>query len=86
MNISPWFAIKDHGWQADALCRNADPELFFHPDWERGSARRLRQQRAREVCASCPVILRCRLFAIDGKEPYGTWGGLSEEDRRRRMR
>jgi len=33
------------------------------------------------VCASCPVIAQCRAHALAVQEPYGIWGGLSEDDR-----
>lgn len=70
-------------WRADALCRTVDPELFFHPEGERGGARRVRQQRAKQVCAACPVVEACRRFALNSRQLHGIWGGLGEEDRRR---
>ena len=36
---------------------------------------------AKAVCASCPVIQACRKQALELHEPYGIWGGLSEDDR-----
>lgn len=68
-------------WQELGLCRNADPLLFFHPQNERGSSRVRRDQSAKRVCASCPVRLECADYAIRAREPYGVWGGLSEDDR-----
>nr|WP_079767805.1 WhiB family transcriptional regulator [Mycobacteroides abscessus] len=70
-------------WRAEALCRAVDPELFFHPEGERGVARRVRQQRARRVCAACPVMETCRQFAINSRQLHGIWGGLSETERGR---
>lgn len=68
-------------WQELGQCRTADPLLFFHPQNERGSSRIRRDQSAKRVCASCPVRLECADYAIRAREPYGVWGGLSEEDR-----
>ena len=68
-------------WQEFALCRSVDPLLFFHPQNERGSSRSRRDQSAKRVCASCPVRLECADYAIRAREPYGVWGGLSEDDR-----
>lgn len=68
-------------WQFNGACRTADPLLFFHPDGERGGARRRREQRAKQVCASCPVINECREYALNTAEAYGVWGGLTEEER-----
>jgi WhiB family redox-sensing transcriptional regulator len=55
--------------------------FFFHPWGERGPSRDQRVVRAKEVCASCPVIDACRQHALEVQEQYGVWGGLSEEER-----
>lgn len=69
-------------WQLDGACRGEDAELFYHPDGERGRARLRREQRAKEICQSCPVIEPCRRHALECAEPYGIWGGLTENERR----
>jgi WhiB family redox-sensing transcriptional regulator len=68
-------------WQYQGSCRGMDPEMFFHPDGERGPRRRNRENAAKAVCASCPVLQKCREQALAVAEPYGIWGGLSEDDR-----
>ncbi len=68
-------------WQRHAACRGMDSAFFFHPEGERGSARALRERRAKAVCGRCPVIESCRRHAIAAGEPYGIWGGLSESER-----
>lgn len=68
-------------WQYQGACRDAEPSIFFHPEGERGSARRRRDDAAKSVCARCPVIRECREHALRVREPYGVWGGLSEDDR-----
>ena len=68
-------------WQYEGSCREADPELFFHPEGERGSARRRRAEAAKKFCAKCPVMELCRDRSIDAREPFGVWGGLSEDER-----
>ena len=68
-------------WQELGRCRTADPLLFFHPQNERGASRARRDQSAKRVCASCPVRLECADYAIRSREPFGVWGGLSEDDR-----
>lgn len=70
-------------WQDHASCREADPLLFFHPQNERGSSRIRRDRAAKMVCAACPVRMECADYAVRAREPYGVWGGLSEEDRER---
>ena len=68
-------------WQYEGACRDKEPEMFFHPDGERGPRRRNRENVAKAICASCPVIQACRDHALAVQEPYGIWGGLSEDDR-----
>ncbi len=68
-------------WQLQGACREHDTDLFFHPEGERGSARRRRDETAKAVCAACPVLAQCRSHALAVKEPYGVWGGLSEDER-----
>ena len=54
---------------------------FFHPDAERGSSKQRRDAKAKAVCACCPVIAQCRAHALQVQEPYGVWGGLTEDER-----
>ena len=68
-------------WQLVSACREADPDLFFHPEGERGPSRSSREAAAKQVCAACPVLRQCRAHALAVREPYGVWGGLSEDDR-----
>jgi len=68
-------------WQLLGTCRGADPDTFFHPDNERGPRRRNREAAAKAICARCPVIEECARHALAVREPYGVWGGLSEDDR-----
>lgn len=68
-------------WQYEGSCRDIDDTLFFHPEGERGAARRRRADAAKAICAECPVLMQCREQALAIREPYGVWGGLSEEDR-----
>ena len=68
-------------WQYQGACRELPTEMFFHPDGERGPRRANRETTAKIICASCPVIAACRQHALAVQEPYGIWGGLSEDDR-----
>lgn len=68
-------------WQFDGACRDEEPSMFFHPEGERGVARRKRAEAAKAVCRLCPVLAECRDHALRVREPYGVWGGLTEEER-----
>lgn len=68
-------------WQLRGLCRGKDSSLFFHPEGERGAARAAREQSAKEICLNCPVQKQCCEHALRVREPYGVWGGMTEEER-----
>lgn len=68
-------------WQEHAACQGVDQRLFFHPQNERGNLRRQRDRAAKSICARCPVRIECADYAVRAHEPYGVWGGLTEEDR-----
>jgi WhiB family redox-sensing transcriptional regulator len=68
-------------WQLRGLCRRVSPDVFFHPEGERGPARRDRDAAAKAVCATCPVLGPCRAHALQVREPYGVWGGMTEDER-----
>lgn len=61
-------------WLADALCAQTDPEAF-HPA-PGGSA-----ERAKTVCAACPVRAACLAHALTHNE-RGIWGGTTDNERR----
>lgn len=73
-------------WQYQGACRNLDTEQFFHPEGERGGTRRRRDDAAKAICTQCPVITQCREYALAVQEPYGVWGGLTQEERRELIR
>jgi WhiB family redox-sensing transcriptional regulator len=63
------------GWRHRAACRGAELEVFF-PD--RGQS----ADRARQICASCPVREPCLDYALRHGIVHGIWGGLTGRDRR----
>jgi len=68
-------------WQLHAACRGEDSDLFFHPEGERGPSRLSRELAAKSVCSGCPVMVQCASHALTVREPYGVWGGMSEDER-----
>ena len=64
-------------WQLKGLCRHHDPKLWTPnpPEVEAKS------MEAKKICRQCPVLAECREWALDHRETYGVWGGLSEGDR-----
>jgi WhiB family transcriptional regulator, redox-sensing transcriptional regulator len=76
---SPIF--ESYEWQWEGACMGVDSSVFFAPEAERGAKRHRREERAKALCATCPVIKRCREHALQAQEPYGVWGGLTELER-----
>jgi WhiB family transcriptional regulator, redox-sensing transcriptional regulator len=68
-------------WRLSARCRGEDPSLFFHPEGERGAARKARQRKAKAICSECPVAAECARHSLRFPETFGIWGGMSEEER-----
>ena len=73
----------DWDWAIQAACRGSGTHNFYHPDAERGPSKARREQRAKAVCATCPVIANCLEWALSAREPYGIWGGTTVEERDR---
>lgn len=80
----------DWEWQDQAVCASMPEDLFFPPDLttepaqqsrEAMHARRVRETRAKLICARCPVIDPCRAHALSLPEEDGVWGGLTAEER-----
>ena len=69
----------DTEWQETAICRRADPELFF-PIGTTGAAV-AEIQRAKAVCARCPVQRPCLAYALATRQEFGIWGGRDENER-----
>jgi len=74
------------GWPRRAACRYTDPDLFF-PEGPLSNALIEQMDRARAVCASCPVRLHCldaELTAergLSASERSGIRGGLDGPER-----
>ncbi|MFB8281118.1 WhiB family transcriptional regulator [Nocardia colli] len=73
-------------WQMRAACQGESLAVFFHPEGERGHARETRTLRAKAICRDCPVLVACRAHALTVGEPFGIWGGMSAQERRRAIR
>lgn len=79
--------VVDTAWRGEAACLNHPSILFFgHDDSEPNGERRSREDRAKEVCSGCVVRSECLEYALATREPYGIWGGMTELERRARIR
>lgn len=49
-------------------CHVGDPDLWFADD-------PADLERAKELCAQCPIRAICLAAALEREEPWGVWGG-----------
>jgi WhiB family redox-sensing transcriptional regulator len=68
--------VTETAWMAGGNCRNHPPTVFFPSDG-------VGVDRARKICASCPVAEPCLEYALENRIDHGVWGGTSERERRR---
>lgn len=74
-------------WTIEAICAQVDLDLFFP---EKGGSTR----DAKEICAACPVRLKCLDYALEQEAHlagsrgsiHGIWGGLSPQERMKLIR
>lgn len=70
------------GWYAEALCKG-HTNLFYSEEAGRPSKERLAVPLA--VCGGCPVKKDCLADALQRREPYGIWGGVTSAERARML-
>jgi WhiB family transcriptional regulator, redox-sensing transcriptional regulator len=58
---------RDKGLTA-VPCRIGDPDLWF-------AERPVDLERAKALCADCPIRRECLAAALERQEPWGVWGG-----------
>lgn len=67
-----------------AACEDAETNLFFSepddPDHDERTAA------AKALCSGCTVRQECLEGALDRKEQYGIWGGLTAAERKTYLR
>lgn len=83
VHLLPKPILDSYEWQFDGACAHLDVGEFFSPEAERGAKRIQREEKAKAVCRTCPVMERCRQHALESREPYGVWGGMTAGERQR---
>ncbi|MFG3170620.1 WhiB family transcriptional regulator [Streptomyces sp. NPDC048200] len=71
-------------WRDVGLCRDEDPELFFPVGG--GVAAKAQIRQAKLVCFRCPSKQACGAWALQTRQGFGVWGGMSEGERRAILR
>jgi WhiB family redox-sensing transcriptional regulator len=70
-------AVVEHAddWMLRAACNGVPPDLFF-------SDVREEIDRAKAICATCPVRADCDEYAQMIRPAYGVWAGFDATERR----
>lgn len=85
--MSDVIALDEATWREQAMCLEYPGVLFFGLEENESAAeRRGREEQAKRICSSCAVRGECLEYALSVREPYGIWGGLTELERRARIR
>lgn len=73
----------DRTWLRNAKCAGESLELFYGPDGERQPERDIRETKAKEICAACPVRDLCLDDALipGSTRQHGVRGGMTAEER-----
>lgn len=66
-------------FNGNAACAETDPDAFFP---EKGGS----TLKTKAICAGCEIRVACFKWSMDNREQAGTWGGVSETQRKRLLR
>lgn len=66
-------------WRDEAACRDYPNADLFFATGESGAAD---VARAKAICAGCPVVAECLVYAVETAQTYGVWGGMDADERR----
>jgi WhiB family redox-sensing transcriptional regulator len=69
---------------SSGACRHADPELFFPAAHD--IVGEMRAEKAKSLCAGCPVRGQCLAYALETRQKWGVWGGTTQEERQTMIR
>lgn len=64
-------------WRESAACLDLGGEVDFFPSQEDIQG----IERAKQVCAGCPVQDNCLVYAIETNQSDGIWGGTDPRER-----
>jgi WhiB family transcriptional regulator, redox-sensing transcriptional regulator len=72
--------FEEWSWQLQGRCRGLPSEVFFPETVSRYGVRR-REEDAKRICLDCPVLAKCRDYALRTPELHGVWGAMSAGER-----
>ncbi len=63
------------GWMTQQRCAEVDSDLWFQPPSS------VATKAAKRICATCPVMVECRAWALADDTLEGVAGGLTQKER-----
>ena len=77
--------MTDMEWKNDALCaRVGSPDQWFSTG--NGHDSRLAEKRTALICVGCRVKDACLSYALENREEWGIWGGMTTTQRNSLLR
>lgn len=87
--VAAYNSYMEIKWQELAACTGMDTEIFYSPENIGGPRKgrgvigeRDRIELAKKICGTCSVRQECLKFAVQHKDDYGIYGGLTPQERR----
>ena len=79
-HVRPIPVLQEAAWRKDAACATAGrkSDEWFSEDGQL-------TRRAKAVCRTCPVQAECLAFAVEERQAWGVWGGLTAKERLREL-
>lgn len=70
-------------WVDEAACAEAPDRFFFPPELDELSKswQEFLYSIGKTYCEHCPVRDDCLLYALENRETWGLWGGLTPKER-----
>lgn len=90
--LNPKFEGKGLPWMRRALCARYPHQWWetYDIDSSRPAEDIIRiahgHDKAKKICAVCPVLTECRSFALETQQPANIWGGTTPVQRNKQIR
>jgi len=71
--------MSDEEWRENALCKGKETNFFYPEVNVKGGKKQVQDVKA--ICRLCQVSSECLTYAINNREEFGIWGGLTPKER-----
>lgn len=78
--MTGWFIVLPE-WMERASCGDYDEPWWFPEKGDSDS-----EKRAKRICRRCPVRDECLAYALDTRQKFWIWGGMTAKERERLLK